>query len=423
MSPEKTNRVRSRAPLDPADLPPELQTALQMLYGHYEKVFAAWEAEDSIESDPCFVVVCNNTASSRLVHDWIAGYHRADEDGNGRYRPGRLALFSNFDEGGEPLARPRTLLIDSVQLESGEALDPKFRDAAAHEIERFRDEMLQRGDGKNSEKIEDSDLLREVLNTVGKPNSLGDSIRCVVSVSMLSEGWDANTVTHILGVRAFGTQLLCEQVVGRALRRQSYDGEGDALLEPEYADVFGVPFDFTAKPVPVVTKPVRPRLRVHAVRPERDRLEIQFPRVVNYRTAAPTNGFQAEFNDDSILTLTTDLVGAAKVENAGLIGSAAKLGLEHLDRTRNGALAYELASRLLETRYRDHDGSAAVVVFSQLKNIARRWLDECLRCEEGTRPAQLGYAVLADRACEKIEAAVTRFELRARPVTAGSRRR
>jgi type III restriction enzyme len=71
--------------------------------------------------------------------------------------------------------------------------------------------------------ITDQDLLREVMNTVGKAGRLGDSIRCVVSVSMLTEGWDANTVTHVLGVRAFGTQLLCEQVIGRALRRQSYD--------------------------------------------------------------------------------------------------------------------------------------------------------------------------------------------------------
>ena len=415
----RTNRARAKAPLDPADLPPELQTALQMLYGHFERVFSAWQAEESIESDPCFVVVCNNTASSRLVHDWIAGYHRPGEDGNGRYRPGRLDLFRNFDERGEPLARPRTLLIDSVQLESGEALDPRFRQAAAHEIERFQAEIRQRDDGKDAGKIEESDLLREVLNTVGKPNTLGDSIRCVVSVSMLSEGWDANTVTHILGVRAFGTQLLCEQVVGRALRRQSYDGDGDALLDPEYADVLGVPFDFTAKPVSVPPKPIPPRLHVHAVSPERDDLEIQFPRVVNYRTAAPESGFRAAFNDDSVLTLTTDLVGATEVENAALIGSAADLGLSHLDSTRNGALAYELAARLLETRYRDTRGSPGVAAFSQLKNIARRWLDECLRCEGGTRPAQLMYAVLADRACEKIEAAVTRFELKARsPVRA-----
>ena len=75
------------------------------------------------------------------------------------------------------------------------------------------------GDARAGEKISDQDLLREVMNTVGKPGQLGESIRCVVSVSMLTEGWDANTVTHIMGVRAFGTQLLCEQAVGRGLRR------------------------------------------------------------------------------------------------------------------------------------------------------------------------------------------------------------
>ena len=130
---------------------------------------------------------------------------------------GRLELFRNFDEHGNPLARPNTLLIDSEQLESGDALDQNFRKMAADEIERFRREIIQRtGDQRQAENITDQDLLREVMNTVGKPGRLGESIRCVVSVSMLTEGWDANTVTHILGIRAFGTQLLCEQVVGRA---------------------------------------------------------------------------------------------------------------------------------------------------------------------------------------------------------------
>lgn len=93
---------------------------------------------------------------------------------------------------------------------------------AADEIERFRrDLVIRKNDPHAGEKLTDQDLLREVMNTVGKPGQLGESIRCVVSVSMLTEGWDVNTVTHILGVRAFGTQLLCEQVVGRALRRQS----------------------------------------------------------------------------------------------------------------------------------------------------------------------------------------------------------
>src|SRR5437899_13038208 len=72
------------------------------------------------------------------------------------------------------------------------------------------------------------------MNTVGKPGRLGADIRCVVSVSMLTEGWDANTVTHILGLRAFGTQLLCEQVIGRALRRQSYDVKEDGRLNVEF---------------------------------------------------------------------------------------------------------------------------------------------------------------------------------------------
>ena len=78
------------------------------------------------------------------------------------------------------------------------------------------------------------------MNTVGKSGRLGGGIRCVVSVSMLTEGWDANTVTHVLGVRAFGTQLLCEQVIGRALRRQSYDLNEEGLFNVEYADVLGI---------------------------------------------------------------------------------------------------------------------------------------------------------------------------------------
>ena len=107
-------------------------------------------------------------------------------------------------------------------MESGDALDDNFRNMASDEIERFRREIIERtGDAHAADNLTDAELLREAMNTVGKEGRLGESVRCVVSVSMLTEGWDANTVTHVLGVRAFGTQLLCEQVVGRALRRQS----------------------------------------------------------------------------------------------------------------------------------------------------------------------------------------------------------
>lgn len=208
--------------LDPQKLPNELLTAIDALYGHYEKTYALWREAD-IGVDPVFIVVCNNTATSKLVHDYIAGYEIEDADGNVTPVKGKCELFRNFDPEGTALPRMRTLLIDSHQLESGEAISTEFRAAAKHEIARFKDELIQRtGDVAAAEKIDDAAILREVMNTVGRKGQLGEGIRCVVSVSMLTEGWDANTVTHVLGVRAFGTQLLCEQVIGRALRRQSY---------------------------------------------------------------------------------------------------------------------------------------------------------------------------------------------------------
>ena len=225
--------------LDPLKLPTRLQTALQALYGHYEKTFRLWE-EAGIAAPPCFIIVCQNTAISKLVYDFISGFDRKNEDGG--YTPvgGRLELFRNHDEHLQPLPRPRTLLIDSEQLEAGDALDKNFRAMAADEIERFRREIVERtGDPRAGDNLTDQELLREVMNTVGKAGRLGGDIRCVVSVSMLTEGWDANTVTHVLGIRAFGTQLLCEQVIGRALRRQSYEPNEEGLFNIEYADVFG----------------------------------------------------------------------------------------------------------------------------------------------------------------------------------------
>jgi type III restriction enzyme len=143
------------------------------------------------------------------------------------------------------------------------------------------------------------------MNTVGKPDRLGGSIRYVVSVSMLTEGWDANTVTHILGVRAFGTQLLCEQVIGRALRRQSYELNADSKFNVEYADVLGIPFDFNAQPVTVEPQPPRETILVQAVRPERDCLEIQFPRVTGYRVELPEDRLDAAFDETSRLARKT----------------------------------------------------------------------------------------------------------------------
>ena len=193
------------------------------------------------------------------------------------HKPGNLALLSNVVDG-KPLARPRTILIDSAQLESGEGMKADFKEAAGAEIAAFKQEYRSRNPGADVEKITDEDLLREVMNTVGKKGKLGEQVRCVVSVSMLTEGWDANTVTHILGVRAFGSQLLCEQVVGRGLRRRSYAvNEQTGLFEPEYANVYGIPFQFISSDKPI-KDPLPPSrcIEVRAVEGRED-LRITFP--------------------------------------------------------------------------------------------------------------------------------------------------
>jgi len=407
------------AQLDPLAIPVELQTALEALYGHYVKTFEAWKRA-GIHVPPCFIVVCNNTATSKLVFDYISGFERSNEDGSITRVPGRLELLRNFDEHGEPLARPNTLLIDSEQLESGEALDDNFRGMAADEIERFKREIIKRtGDRRQAENLSDSDILREVMNTVGKQGSLGEQIRCVVSVSMLTEGWDANTVTHILGVRAFGTQLLCEQVVGRALRRLSYELNAQGLFDVEYADVFGIPFDFTAEPVLATAPKPRETVTVKALCPQRDPLEIRFPRVQGYRVELPQEQLEAEFNDDHHLALTPELVGPTKTHNVGIIGEAVELNIQHLGDVRQSTLLMELTKHLLFQHWRDPGQDAPIALFGQLKRIVRQWLDQCLECKGSTYPAQLLYRELADMACARITKGITARELKkGRPVKA-----
>ena len=414
----KRGRGKTKGDLDPLSLPVQLQTALQALNGHYEKTYESW-AKEGITVPPCFIVVCNNTSTSKLVYDYISGFHRENADGSKSLIGARLPLFSNFDDYGNPYPIPRTVLIDSEQLESGDSLDKEFRNVAADEIERFRRERVARtGDAREAENITDHDLLREVMNTVGKEGRLGQSVRCVVSVSMLTEGWDANTVTHVLGVRAFGTQLLCEQVVGRALRRQSYDLNDGGLFNVEYADVLGVPFDFTAKPVVVKPAPPRETVQVKAVRPDRDHLEIPFPRISGYRTDPPREELSATFGDGSYLVLTPELVGPSTTRNEGIIGEGVDLNLVHTGDLRRSALLFNLTHRLLYTKWRDPNEDPKLHLFGRLKAIVRQWLDGYLVCKGGTYPAQLMYQELADRACEIITAGITNSHANGYPVKA-----
>lgn len=415
----KKGRGKAGQTLDPLSLPAELQTALEALYNHYEQTYELWE-QAGIRVPPVFIVVCNNTSTSKLVYDFISGFDHVQEDGSVTPHAGRLPLFRNYDDHGDRLARPRTLLIDSEQLESGEALDDNFRSMAADEIDRFRRDLVQRsGDLSAGQGITDQDLLREVMNTVGKEGKLGESIRCVVSVSMLTEGWDVNSVTHILGIRAFGTQLLCEQVVGRALRRYSYDLNENGLFNVEYADVLGIPFDFTAKPVVAPPKPPRETVQVKAIKPDRDALEITFPRVEGYRVELPEEKLTAYFTPDSVLELTPLLVGPSVTQNQGILGESVELNLKHLDDMRQSTILFHLTKHLLYTRYRDPGEEPKLHLFGQLKRIVRQWLEGgYLRCTGGTTMAQLIYQEIADMACDRIKTAIDEDPVGDRPIKA-----
>jgi type III restriction enzyme len=244
LPPSERQTARRRA--KPESVLREAEPALATLASEWKRTFQEFQRAGA-PVPPVLIVVCDNTDLAKLVHEHIACGNAIGELANG-------------DDA------ELTVRIDTRLLEEAEAaLEGETKEAAA-------------------------ERLRKKVATVGKTEWEGEGeppgkdVRCVVSVSMLNEGWDAPNVTQILGLRAFTSQLLCEQVVGRGLRRTSYDVNPETeLLEPEYVDVYGVPFEV----IPVKKKPPGAGDRQKAptlVRalPERADLEITFPRVEGY---------------------------------------------------------------------------------------------------------------------------------------------
>jgi type III restriction enzyme len=295
-----------------------------------------------------------------------------------------------------------------------------FKKIAAREIEEFKAEYCIRFPGRDAEDLTEEDLLREVMNTVGKAGKLGEHVKCVVSVSMLTEGWDANTVTHILGIRAFGTQLLCEQVVGRALRRMSYAVNGEGLFEPEYAEVYGVPFSFI--PCSGSTKEPKPGPLPTRVRALESRIasEITFPRLLGYRYDLPGERVTATFTEDSKLSLSTADI-PTKTENAPIVGESSIHTLDDLKRRRPNEVAFLLAKLTLEKYFRqdgqertdrpkEHkfDGEVQSWLFPQLLDIAKRWLADCVILKDNTFPQLLLLIEFAHDASDRIYKAIVK---------------
>ena len=402
----KKGRAR-QVSMDPDDLPVQLLGALQALYSNYEKTYKVWR-EAGTRIPPVFIIVCNNTSTSKLVFDYVSGYKK---ESAATWQVGKLPLFSNVDREGNPLPRMNTLLIDSVQIDSGEGMSKEFKEVAAGEIENFKNDRRERFPDRDNEKLTDEDLLREVMNTVGKHGELGEQIRCVVSVSMLTEGWDANNVTHILGVRAFGTQLLCEQVVGRALRRYNYDlettGDNKRHFAPEHADVFGVPFAFALPTKPPPPPPPKDPCHVRALE-SRSHLEITFPRVRAYTVKVPEGKLVANFTEDSDYPLSPDDT-PNRTHQQGIIGEGEILTLDDLHKHRYNEVVFYLAAETANL-FKNEEGLVPPSVFRDLVPIVRYWMRYHLICS-GVPEQYLLWKVLANEAAQRIRrACAPKFE-------------
>ncbi len=404
----KTQRARAKEEGEklkeaPPKLPDQLRLALQKFYEHYAGEFKTREHSltargvsqlELTDAPPVFIAVCNNTSVSKEVYKHLAGYViDSSEDGSdNRAVSGAFDLFSNFDANGRAYDKPRTILIDSDALENGDAVDEEFKRVFAPEIKRYKHGYARIHGQGAAENITDAQLLREVVNTVGRPGKLGASVRCVVSVSMLTEGWDANTVTHIVGIRAFGSQLLCEQVAGRALRRRSYylapyDAKTGELLPqntrrtkdvvwkfpPEYAHIIGVPFKLFKGGSSPTPDPLD-YTRVQPVPERAEKCEISFPNVEGYRVEYPDGPLTWDFSnlpdyeiDGSKLPTKTILSGVG--------GQKEEMTIDSILATREQQIIYAIAKDLLRDHFPEKTGTEGLQLnrFHEVKAIVADW--------------------------------------------------
>ena len=379
------------------NLPSLLNLALEQFvkdYEDYDKgIRQSNEAVKNLfTAPPVFIVVCNNTTVSKEVFKYMAGYETVDTEGKTIYIDGHFDIFSNY-QNGIPKRRQPSLLIDSIAIdEAGAIIDDDFKKVFANEIQQFKREYATLHGSGSADTLSDGDILREVVNSVGKQGKLGQDIRLVVSVSMLTEGWDANTVTHICGVRAFGSQLLCEQVAGRALRRQNYnlvayDKEGNEIdpknikkykkenivwkFPPEYAHIIGVPFKTFKGGGAGTPPPQKPKTVIRAL-DERKDLEIRFPNIVGYRSENEMGHIDADYTGEPKFKLNFTEIPEETILSTP-IGDDMKVLKKDYHDLRDAQVVYVLTQRLIQQYYTDHEKGREFQLFGQLKRIVEKW--------------------------------------------------
>ncbi|BCH32933.1 hypothetical protein MesoLjLc_48630 [Mesorhizobium sp. L-8-10] len=375
---------------------------INLLATEWHQRFLEWEQHSKQQQrhpvPPVFIVVCRDTAVAREVHSWLAN----GNDGYGVSPP----WFRNTP-GEEVIVR-----IDSKVMEDIEAGGTKDETRRL----RFILDTVGKAEWPGGKVPEEwSELVRKhnekaasddndgSLKWIDERTPPGRDIRCIVSVAMLAEGWDANTVTHIVGLRPFGSQLLCEQVVGRALRRKSYAlNEDTQMLAEETAKVFGVPFEL----IPFKVAPAGPQLpqphpnHIYSV-PEKAEYEITFPIVTGYHQSG---SFEVFVDWDQVAKVTIDPMRIPqRVELTPLTtpdGTLAAYGpgerpvlslKEWRTLFRDQQVAFRLAREIC-VRWQADNGAAAVPVqqlFPRVAFAAKRFLAEKLERKGDSQPCDV----------------------------------
>ena len=393
--------------LQVADVP------LRMLAAEYARTLDAWAAERQDDPrPPVFIVVCKDTRLGGLVHRWLAENFESDQ-----IPRANLPWFRNTPE------RAVTIRVDTKVVSETD----RGGTSASDEQRWMRFTLdtvgrtawpVERATGRPIMPAGFAELAAKLGRPLDPP---GRDVRCIVSVGMLTEGWDANTVTHVVGLRPFTSQLLCEQVVGRALRRVSYDPDpATGRLREEVAQVLGVPFEVIPFKATTAT-PVQPAQRFHVrALPERAAMAIVFPRVEWYLQARRTRVRMAwdrvqatpiRYDEaPTVVTMGALQPGERGGPSARPVGVLSDMKLEvYRATTRLQAVAFELAANVTSRLVaREGDGriGAAYALFPQVLAIVERYLADCVTCEPGMDRIDAGVNPFFARIVERIEAAI-----------------
>lgn len=353
-------------------------TPIAMLGGLWEQLKQEWEQKGEDARPPVFILVCKNTRIAKVIYEWLA----EDKPPTGIPRAG-IAGFRNRD------GNIGTIRVDSKVVHETDTDNPKSDESKWMRLTLDTVGKIDWPRDSQSRPIY-PEGFEELAKKLDRPlHPPGRDVRCIVSVGMLTEGWDCNTVTHIVGLRPFMSQLLCEQVVGRGLRRKNYEVDEEGKLTEEVAKIFGVPFEvipFKTNQTGKATPSIK-RHHIHAVS-EKALYEIKVPRVEGYRQAIRN---RVIVNWNTIPTLKLDPLNippevqmkAGIPNNAGRpsLTGPGKLESVDLNPYRSGRrlqeLVFELARDLTSNNKSQPVCEApAHVLFPQIVQIAERYLRE-----------------------------------------------